>query len=298
MSIRETHVTTRFAALLEWPAMRRPRIAAVGYLNALPLIWGISRGQDRGFCDLTLAPPRECARLLSEGLVDVGLIPSIEFARTEGLAAVEGLGISSRNEVRSVVLVTRGAPESIGSLAVDMNSRTSVALSRLVLSRRYGCRPRMEEMKPELQPMLAKHDAALLIGDAALSAALGGFGAGETLSSRPNVLDLAREWNQMTGMPFVFAFWACRPQVSPGDVSEVLSRSLEEGMANLARIAAEESERTGMPSEVIASYLSRNIHYRLGPRESESLRVFYRMCREEGILPGRYSEAFAVGTAI
>jgi len=155
----------------------------------------------------------------------------------------------------------------------------------------------MEEMKPELQPMLTNHDAALLIGDAALEASLAGFSTGESSATRPRVLDLAREWNQMTGLPFVFAFWACRPQVPPADVSEVLSLSLEEGMANLARIAAEESDRTGMPAEVIESYLSRNIHYRLGPQESESLRVFYRMCREEGILPARYSEAFALGTA-
>src|SRR5262245_16126052 len=173
--------------------MQRIRLAAVSYLNALPLTWGLTRGSQRGLFDVILTPPAECARLLQDGLADVALIPSIEFARTSGLSAVPGTGISARTEVRSVLLMSRVPPSSIRTLAVDANSRTSVALSRLILERRHGCRPHMEAMPPEPEAMLARHEAALVIGDAALRASLRPPSAAGL-----HVMDLAREWTQMT----------------------------------------------------------------------------------------------------
>src|SRR6185436_14153446 len=113
--------------------VQRIRLASVSYLNALPLTWGLLRGRQRDHADVTLAPPHECARLLAEGLVDLALIPSIEFARIAGLAPVPGTGVCSRREVRSVLLIARREPAAIRSLAVDANSRTSVALSQVVL---------------------------------------------------------------------------------------------------------------------------------------------------------------------
>lgn len=266
--------------------MQKTRLASVSYLNALPFNWGLTHGAGRGQFDLTLAPPAECARLLTDGLVDVALIPSIEFARISGLAPIHSLGISSCEEVRSVLLVTRTEPQQIGRVAVDRNSRTSVALLRLILARRYGCRPRFVAMPPELGPMLEGHDAALLIGDAALRASQEHDGWRTSSDAGPafRVLDLAREWNQMTRMPFVFALWACRPVVSVPEVTAALETALTEGLAHLEEIAASESRRTGLPFDMISTYLRFNIGYRLGAAESDSLRFFFRLCRDEGIL--------------
>lgn len=269
--------------------MQRIRLAAVSYLNALPLTWGFTRGRQRGLFDVMLAPPAECARLLQDGLADVALIPSIEFARTSGLSAVPGTGISARTEVRSVLLLSRVPPPSIRTLAVDANSRTSVALARLILERLHRCRPQMEAMPPEPEAMLARHDAALVIGDAALRASLSLPPAAGGL----HVMDLAREWTQMTRLPFLFAFWACRPVVEAVSLKESFDRSLEEGLLNIDRIAAEESTRTALPPELIASYLRQNIHYRIGSEETGSLRVFFRMCRESGLLPPQERRALS-----
>lgn len=258
----------------------------MSYLNALPFNWGLTRGSGRGQFDLTLAPPAECARLLADGLVDAALIPSIEFARISGLTPIHSLGISSIQEVRSVLLVTGTSPEKIQRVAVDLNSRTSVALLRLVLARKYGCRPQFVAMQPELGPMLDGNDAALLIGDAALRASHENQGwpvPGDGAAGL-RVLDLAREWNEMTRMPFVFALWACRPVVAVRDVSAALHLALDEGLAHLEDISKEESARTGLPEEMISSYLRFNIGCRLGKAESDSLRFFFRLCRDEGIL--------------
>src|SRR5262245_43814772 len=92
------------------PVMQATRLVSVPYLNALPLTWGIVRGRQRGMYDVSSAPPFECARRLQDGMVDVALIPSIEFARISGLTPVPGTGISSRHEVRSVLLVSRVEP--------------------------------------------------------------------------------------------------------------------------------------------------------------------------------------------
>lgn len=256
--------------------MQRIRLASVSYINALPLNWGLTRGRHREAFETALVPPHECARRLREGFADVALLPSIEFARISGLVGVPGTGIASRHEVRSVLLISRVPIPSIERLAVDLNSRTSVGLARLVLARRYGCRPRLEPMAPDLGAMLQRHDAALIIGDAALKAVPG---------PGDHLLDLAREWHEMTRLPFVFALWACRPVVNAMELRRILEQSLLEGLENLGRIAEEESARTGTPIETITTYLRRNIHYRLGPDETDSLRVFFRMCHEEGILP-------------
>ncbi|MFQ5720742.1 MAG: menaquinone biosynthetic enzyme MqnA/MqnD family protein [Acidobacteriota bacterium] len=262
--------------------MPRTRIASVWYLNALPLTWGLMHGSLRDRVDVVQAPPCDAARLLREDLVDVALLPSIEFPRNAGFQGIPGTGISARGKVRSVLLLSRVEPGAIRSLGVDRNSRTSVALARLILKRCHGCTPAMTPMDPDLSAMLHDHDGALLIGDPALRASCSS-GAG---SRGLHVLDLAGEWNLLTGLPFVFAFWACRPTLSPVALGEILSQSLEEGLANIDKIAAQESSRVDLPEQLIASYLRCNLQYRLGSEESESLRVFYGLCREEGILPG------------
>src|SRR5262245_4959930 len=235
--------------------MQKIRLASVSYLNALPFNWGLTNGAGRGLFDLTLAPPAECARLLADGLADAALVPSIEFPRISGLAPIHTLGISSCHEVRSVLLVSRTPPEKIARVAVDVNSRTSVALLRLILARRYGCRPPFVAMPPELGSMLEGNDAALLIGDAALRASHenGGWPEMHSGAQGSRVLDLAREWNEMTRMPFVFALWACRPVVNVPEMTTALQLALEEGLAHLDEISREESSRTGLPRDLILS---------------------------------------------
>lgn len=280
--------------------MLKIRLASVSYLNALPFNWGLTHGSGRGLFDLTLAPPAECARLLADGLVDAALIPSVEFARISGLTPIHSLGISSSEEVRSVLLVTSTPPGKISRVAVDSNSRTSVALLRLILARRYGCRPLFVAMRPELEPMLDGNDAALLIGDAALRASHenGGWPVTHGGAQGHRVLDLAREWNEMTRMPFVFAFWACRPVVRVPEVSAALHLALTEGLAHLDEIANDESVRTGLPREMVSSYLRFNIGYRLGGAESNSLRFFYRLCRDEGILGAQAAATAITATTV
>src|SRR5262249_55573493 len=144
-----------------------PRVCAVSYLNTVPLVWGLQHSDDaalREMFDLRFALPAECADQLASGAADIGIAPVIEMARQK-LEYFRGTGIACRGPVRTILLVTKVDPSEIRTLATDAGSRTSVMLSRVILSEKYGVHPKLISLKPELAPMLAQADAALIIGD-------------------------------------------------------------------------------------------------------------------------------------
>jgi chorismate dehydratase len=101
--------------------MRPTRIGAVGYLNARPLTWALDRVPERWQVRYDL--PSVCARLLFDGEVDLGLVPSIEFLRAPDYRFVPGVGIGSRGRVASVALYTRRPVGEIRHIALDTSSR-------------------------------------------------------------------------------------------------------------------------------------------------------------------------------
>jgi len=255
----------------------RLTFSCVSFLNALPFVEGLRALPALSRPRLILDPPFRCADRLQSSEVDAALIPSIEFARMDGAVPAGDMGIASLREVRSVALLSRIDPGKLRSVAVDINSRTSVALLRLILARDYACRPTFQPARPDLEAMLRGHDAALLIGDAALRASHSGL----------HVIDLADAWHRMTGLPFVFALWAARDHETALRSAELLRQSLPLGMDAVRRGSpAVAAARAELGHETVHDYLTRNIHYLLGDEEKESLRVFFRLCHQEGILAG------------
>src|ERR1700712_2861279 len=115
------------------------RLGLVGYLNARPLVYGLER-QPR--FELRYDIPSECARLLHARDIDVGLIPSIEYLRgPQTYAFVPGPAVTSRGPVASVAIYTRIEPKDLQTIAMDTSSRTSVALSTVLLRRVFGVTP-------------------------------------------------------------------------------------------------------------------------------------------------------------
>ena len=262
------------------------RLSIIDYLNASPLNHGFKQGLGEGDFELQFHVPSRCADLLRQGQVDAGLISSIEYLRIPGLRIVPGLCISARRQVKSVLLLSKVAPGRIRSLALDTSSRTSVVLSQLLLRERYGASPATEEMKPDLDAMLAAHDAALMIGDAAMKAPKEGL----------VVLDLAEAWHAWTTLPFVFAFWAVHPDAPrlPG-LTGRFHRSLAIGREAIPEIVAAAQDSIGWPRDDLWTYLTDNLHYALGAPEEKSLALFYGMAVRHGfaqaVQPIRYLES-------
>ena len=268
--------------------MTRVRLGAVGYLNARPLVYGLDR-QPR--FDLRYDIPSECATLLHAHATDVGLIPSIEYLRgPRPYAIVPGPAVTSRGPVASVAIYTRVDPRDIRTIAMDTSSRTSVALAAVLARRVFGTSPEPVPMAPDLDAMLARADAALIIGDNALflnpqSVNPQSESAIRNPQSAIQKHDLGELWTQTTGLPFVYAVWAGWPDaLSPEDVG-LLQRARDEGVADADGVARAYYPDDPARQAVARLYLRDNIRYVLGPDELEGLRAFYRYAAEAGLVP-------------
>jgi chorismate dehydratase len=250
------------------------RVSLVDFLNARPLTWGLLHAPPPGI-EVSRDVPSVCAAKLASGEADVGLIPSIEYQRIPGLRVVPDLGIAASSEVRSVLLVSDVSRERIRSVALDPASRTSAALTRILLKRVYG-------LAPEYREGGTGSDARLIIGDPALKTRLNGH----------VVLDLAAEWRAFSGHPFVFAFWAARPDRATPELGAMLRASHAAGREHFVELVAEEAASTGLSEAVVEDYLRHALHYDLDEGDLEGLRLFYRLAAEEKLIPEARPLAF------
>jgi len=262
--------------------MRRLRISAISYLNTAPLMWDFEHGEAGRDFDISYTLPSGCARSLAEGTTDIGIIPAAAYAQTPGLLVLPEVAIASRRDVRSILLVSKVAVEKIRSVALDTSSMTSVALTKILFEKWMGGGRTFTPMAPDVDRMLAVHDAGLLIGDPAL----------KIDRKRYHTLDLAEEWIRHTGKPFVFAFWAVRGdalrEAAPSlDLPAVFQNSRDHGLepSSLNQIAREWAPRLDVSETDVRSYLTQNIHYQLDAGCLEGLQLFYRYAAEIGALP-------------
>jgi chorismate dehydratase len=218
--------------------------------------------------------PSICARLLAEGAIDLGMIPSIAYRPPWSI--VPGVCIASEGAVASVALFARRPMGEVGTIALDVSSETSAALTRILCARVFGTAPRFVPHAPDLAGMLARADAALLIGDVALFT--------DARAHEAEKIDLGQVWTDMTGLPFVWAFWAGRPGVADREVVEVLQRSADAGMAATDEIAAAYCRNRPDHAAVAARYLREHLAFRLGSAALEGLRTFYREAAALGLV--------------
>ena len=260
--------------------MRRLRISAISYLNTAPLMWDFEHGDAGLDFDISYTLPSSCARSLAEGTADIGIIPAAAYAEIPGLLILPEVAIASRRAVRSILLVSKVPLENVRTVALDTSSLTSVALTKVLFAKWLGGGRTFTSMPPEIDKMLAEHDAGLLIGDPAL----------KIDRTRYHALDLAEEWIRHTGKPFVFAFWAIRKEAlteSALDLPAVFQNSRDHGLepSSLNQIAGEWAPRLDIGEADVKSYLTENIHYKLDAGCLEGLQLFYQYAAEIGALP-------------
>jgi predicted solute-binding protein len=228
-------------------------------------------GPQKGAFDLSFSVPSECADRVAAGEADIGIVPCAELPRL-GLSALLDTGIACRGPVRSILLISKVAPERIRTLAADTSSRTSVMLSRIILAQRFGCYPQIAPRRPELDRMLETADAALIIGDPALRL--------DPASLPYRVLDLGEEWLGLTGLPMVFAVWAGAEEAITEEAARVFVDSCQYGLAHLEDIVSEAHQERGFPKDLARTYLTRHIVCELGEMERRGLDRFLAMAAE------------------
>ena len=296
---------------MQTSSARKLRIAAIQYLNPAPLMWDFehapedTRLAERYAIHATL--PAQCAEALNAGSADIGLIPATAYATMPGLAILPGCVIASLDAVRSILLVMRAGQEvnALRRVAMDPASRSSNTYAQILLRRFHGVAPEffLRAMPKNSDPtcavdaaaLLRDCDAAVLIGDPALrmieESEASHAGGGESV----RCIDLAREWRVHTGLPWVSAFWAVRPEAiaasghAASDVVEDFLRSRDHGLQHLEEIVAEWTPRLAGPPAIAATtiraYLRENIHYIFDDACRAGLECFYRYAAEMKILP-------------
>jgi chorismate dehydratase len=254
---------------------RRVSLGAVDYLNARPLVHGLEPGPGLD-CSVRFDLPAVCARLLDEGEIDLGLVPTIAYFDRPEFSVVPDVGIVSAGAVASVALFTRRPIQHVRSVALDTSSRTSAALTRILCTRVFGVDPMFVPHAPDLSAMLDACDAALLIGDPALFAGHAELGAEK--------IDLGERWTDWTGWPFVWAFWAGRADAADASIVVRLQAVRDAGVAASDAIADEYCRGDAGRQMTARRYLRENIRYDLPEAALEGLHMFYREAANLGLI--------------
>jgi chorismate dehydratase len=250
------------------------RLGRISYVNMAPLFF-------RLVADVEEIPgvPTELNGRLLAGEIDLAPISSIAYARNAGrLRILPRVAVSSEGAVDSIQLVSRVPLTRIGSVAVTPESATSVVLVRILL-------PEAEHV-----PLGEDADAKLLIGDAALKS---------VFEDPTPHYDLGRLWQERTGLPMVYALFACPDPAPEGvlGVEEALLESHRVSRAEPEALAREASALYGYPPGFLARYFEK-LRYGFGPRERAGVMTFFELARDVGELDAVPELRFVTAEAV
>jgi len=260
--------------------MTRPLIVGViDYLNVEPLYYRLEeRLADRGV-SFVRGVPTALNRALAAGEIDLAPISAIAAAQlADRVAILPDLAIATIGAVKTVLLFSWMAdPRELDGVRIALSdeSATSAELVKILARAFWRVQPRYSVEPQNLEQMLRRAAAALLIGDGALVESahrrdIPGRG-------QPYVFDLGDEWLKWTGLPFVFALWAARrpalPLIRELGVVEALYESKAEGLAHIPAIAQAYAPRLGLPVGVLSKYLY-DLRYDLTPADRAGLLTF------------------------
>lgn len=270
------------------------RVGRIRYINCYPVYGAIDRGIIPLKGTLVDGVPTDLNRLMAAGQLDVSVVSAIEYARyAADLLLLPELGITSDGPVRSVMLFSKLAPGDLNGrrVVVSRSSMTSVALLELLFEHFWHCKPEFVPGDAELSDIDRfadiKHDARLVIGDAALKLSFERSQGGEWASRYPWCEDLGAAWKQWTGLPFVFAVWVARRATPVRESLEAhasLIASRDWGLEHLSELAQQASTYSGVPASVCREYLS-GLDYRLSYPQLAGLTEFFRRLVLAGRVP-------------
>lgn len=251
------------------------RLAASSYLNSAPLIWSFLYGPHQGSVEFFEAVPARCAQMLSQGAVEVALVPVIEYQRIAGGSLVSNVCVGSQKEVLSVVLVSKNKRlENIRSVALDESSRTSATLVKVIFREFLDREPEWTTRAPNLAEMLEKNDAALIIGDPGMTFPRTGL----------NVWDMASLWKEHTGLGFVFAMWMVRDEALESVRLVDFAGARDEGVAHIEEIVRSYQDKIPMPVEELRNYLTENIVFKVDESMERGLRLYFELAYKHKLI--------------
>lgn len=278
--------------------MQTPRISASSYSNTAPLIWSFLYGSNRGKYEVILdnAPSRS-AELLAQNRVDAALVPVIAYQLLEDIRLIPNVCVGAKSKVKSVCLVTKGNDlQQVKSVSLDVSSKTSVALTKIIFREFLGFEPVWKNAEPNVESMLRESDCALLIGDPALMSREWGVGSREWEESKTKVLfrkfDLAELWKSYTNFGFVFAMWMANIEKieSARKIDFALAR--DEGLQHLNEIISNYQSEISLNYAEFQNYLTDNIAFTIDDSMQKGLELYFKLAYKNGLIENLKSLQF------
>jgi len=254
----------------------KPRVAASSYLNSAPLIWSFQHGSHRNAVQLvTDEAPARCADLLSRGKVEAALVPVIEYQRIPNIQIVPDVCVGSHSAVRSVVLVSKFDDlRRVRRVALDVSSRTSQALVRIIFREFLGFEPEWKSSSPDVKVMMETNDAALVIGDPGMNIPR------DVL----RVFDLAGLWRSFTSTGFVFAVWMVAAKAARTVSGLDFAAARDEGLEQIDLIIDQYEKQLPFSREEIRDYLTNNITFQVDADLAKGMQLYFELAAKHELI--------------
>lgn len=240
--------------------MQLLRISAVSYLNTLPFVYGIKHSGFLRHAQLSLDVPSVCADKLIHGEADVGLVPIAAIPLIKNAHIISDFCIGADGAVQTVLLVSRLPLAQIKQIHLDLDSRTSVALAKVLAREYWNIRPDWHALNSEIE--LDSIEAAVLIGDKTFNLPAG----------YSYIYDLGAEWKAFTGLPFVFACWVVNREISPEQEKE-MNDAFAYGLAHIEQ-AIDSEPVLPISKTRLLNYLNKSISFNLDDAKRLAMNIF------------------------
>lgn len=239
--------------------MEKIRVGAVSYLNTKPLLYGIERSTLMNEMELITDYPSSIAQQLIDGQIDVGLVPVATIPQLKEFHIITDYCIGAVGDVASVCLFADEPLQQVKKVLLDYQSRTSVALCKVLLEGYWKLHPALEEAKADFRNSIKDDTAGVVIGDRAF----------EQRKQSRYIYDLAGAWIDWTGLPFVFAAWIANKPLPEAFVKEFNAANAL-GFQHLDEVIA----AWPSPSYDLKTYYTQNISYHLDDAKKKGLDLF------------------------
>ncbi len=231
----------------------------MSYLNTKPLIYGFQKGMMQDKLDLVIDYPANIAAALLNDQIDIGLVPVAIIPELKEHHIISDYCIAADGEVASVCLFSEVPLEQITTILLDYQSRTSVALLKILLKEHWDIQPELVNASANYEADIVGTTAGLVIGDRAFA---------QRLKSTYSY-DLAQAWKDLTGLPFVFAAWVSNKALPQGFVDD-FNRANALSLQSIDQVVAEN------PYDLfdLKKYYTEYINYHLTDTNAVGLQCF------------------------
>jgi chorismate dehydratase len=241
------------------------KVGAVSYLNTKPLVYGFKHGFVVDNMEIIEDYPAKIAGMLLNDSIDVGLVPVAIIPKLAEYHIITDHCIGAEGPVASVCIFSDVPIEQVETVLLDYQSRTSVALARVLLKHYWKIAPKLEDAKEDFRNHIKGTTAGVVIGDRAF----------EQRKQSPYIYDLAEAWIAMTGLPFVFAAWIANKKL-PASFITPFNEGNKIGLENIEKVVKENP----YDKYDLTTYYLKNIDYDLSAKKRQGLEKFLHLLSE------------------